>query len=104
MDMLNANHRPQWESRRRTDLVLKIVRGKMTVEEASRIHQVSAVEINCWIEEALHVVEASLEHYPRIVLDLYERRIAALQAEYIDTVQKRDAFREYYRRMSQTSE
>lgn len=99
MGAIDRNDTTEWDSRRKTDLVVKIVRRRISVEEASRIHHISADEINCWLEEAIQIIEASLGRYPRIINDLYERRIEALQLEYIDAIQKRDAFKEYCRRM-----
>lgn len=103
MGAIDTKDASKWDKGRKLDLVVMIVRGKLSVDEASRIHQISAHEINQWIEEAVQVIEAALGSYPRIVLDLYEKRIAALQLEYIDAVQKRDAFKEYYRRLSNSN-
>lgn len=51
---------PQWTPKERSELVLKILRGDVTIDQASTMAGVSAEEISQWKEQALQGFEKKL--------------------------------------------
>ena len=50
----------RWTARRKSALVLEILQGKTTVEEASRAYDLPPSELETWIEDAKRGMENAL--------------------------------------------
>ncbi|MFM1863878.1 MAG: hypothetical protein RLZ26_2400 [Pseudomonadota bacterium] len=60
MSMTMDENIKRWTAKRKTALVIEIIRGKTTVAEASRSFDLSPSEIEGWVEDANRGMENSL--------------------------------------------
>lgn len=72
----------RWTVRRKSVLVMDIIQGKTTIEEASRAFDLPISEIEHWIEEGKRGLENALRVNPLDVKEQYERQIKDLQQAY----------------------
>ena len=54
----------RWTAKRKTALVVKIIRGKTTVADASRAYDISPSEIEGWVDDAKRGMENALRANP----------------------------------------
>lgn len=55
----------RWTARRRRELILSIIKGSTSVQEAARKHDLTVAEIEQWIDRAMDGMENSLRTKPR---------------------------------------
>ena len=55
----------RWTAKRKTQLVLEILKGKTTVAEAARCYDLKPSEIQSWVDEGIKGIENSLRARPR---------------------------------------
>ena len=72
----------RWSAKRKSALVLEIIRGKTTVAEASRQFDLTPSELESWVEQAKAGMENALRAKPQDVRQQYEKQISQLQAAY----------------------
>lgn len=72
----------RWTAKRKSALVLDIIKGKTTVSEASRQYDLSPSEVEDWIDHATAGMENALKAKPDDVREQYERQIKDLQEAY----------------------
>jgi len=72
----------RWTVRRKSTLVLDIIQGKTTIQEASQTYDVSIEQIEHWVEDGKRGLENGLRMNPLYVKEQYERRIKDLQQAY----------------------
>ena len=72
----------RWTARRKTALVLDIIRGKTTVAEASRAYDLTPSEVESWVEDGKKGMENALKANPLDIHSQYERQIKDLQEAY----------------------
>ena len=82
MSMVMYEEFKRWTSKRKTALVLEIIQGKTTVDEASRAFDVPPSEIETWVEEGKKGMENALRTKPLEVKEQYERQLKELQEAY----------------------
>ena len=64
----------RWTARRKSALVLEIIRGKTTVAEASRQFDLPPAELESWVEDGKRGMENALRAKPEDVREQYERQ------------------------------
>lgn len=72
----------RWTAKRKSALVLDIIRGKTTVAEASRSYDLSPSEIEEWVDDGKRGMENALRAKPQDVREQYERQLKDLQEAY----------------------
>ncbi len=65
----------RWTAKRKTQLVLKILKGKTTVAEAARRYDLKPSEIQAWLDEGIRGMENSLRARPRDIREQYEVKL-----------------------------
>lgn len=69
----------RWTAKRRTHLVLSIIRGETTVEKAAREYGLKVQQVQHWYDEFLSGGENSLRSRPREEQERKEREIRKLK-------------------------
>jgi transposase-like protein len=72
----------RWTARRKSALILEIIRGKTTVAEAARQFDLSPAEIEAWIDQGKAGMENALRAKPEDVREQYEKQLKDLQEAY----------------------
>jgi transposase-like protein len=72
----------RWTARRKSALVLEIVRGKTTVSESSRQFDLSPSEIESWTDQAKAGMEKALKARPEDIREQCQTQLKALQEAY----------------------
>ena len=70
----------RWTARRKSALVLEIIRGKTTVAEASRQYDLQPSEVEEWIDQAKAGTENALRAKPEDVREQYQRQLKDLRS------------------------
>ena len=65
----------RWTAKRKTQLVLEILKGKTTVAEAARRYDLKPSEIQAWLDEGIRGIENSLRARPRDIREQYEAKL-----------------------------
>jgi transposase-like protein len=69
----------RWTAKRRSALVLSIIRGETSVQEAARKHGLTVAEVEEWKEKFLLAAENALRSRPRDEEALREEQIRRLK-------------------------
>ena len=72
----------RWTAKRKSALVIEIVRGKTTVAEASRSYDLAPSEIENWMDDTRKGMENALKANPLDVRQQYEKQLRDLQEAY----------------------
>lgn len=72
----------RWTSKRKSSLVIQILKGQTTIAEAAREFDITPSEIESWIEDAQRGMENALRAKPQDVREQYEQQIKELTAAY----------------------
>lgn len=72
----------RWTAKRKSALVLEILRGQRTISECSREYGLTPSELESWIDEASKGMENALRSNPRDIHDQYEQKINELTSAY----------------------
>jgi hypothetical protein len=88
----------RWTARRRTALVLSILKGELTVEECARRHHLAEAEIEDWKARLLAAAHNALRSRPRDDEAMKDEQIRRLQqkvgALVLDVDQLREALQD----------
>lgn len=71
----------RWTAKRRTELVLEILRGQTTASQAARQHDLKLKDIERWQKDFLNAGENALRSNPRNDLELKQKEIDELYKE-----------------------
>lgn len=82
MSMTMEEDIKRWTARRKSALILEIIRGKTTVAEAARRFDLSPSEIEAWIDQGKAGMENALRAKPEDVREQYEKQLKDLQEAY----------------------
>lgn len=72
----------RWTAKRKSALVLDIIKGKSTVSEASRTYNLPASEVENWVVDGKRGMENALRANPLDIKEQYERQLKQLQEAY----------------------
>lgn len=72
----------RWTSKRKSSLVIQILKGQTSISEASRHYGLTPSELKCWIDDAEKGMENALRSKPKDVREQYEHKITELTAAY----------------------
>ena len=72
----------RWTAKRKSELVMQIFAGQITVAEASRRYDLLQRDIEQWLEDAKAGMENSLRAKPKDVTEQYETQIRELREAY----------------------
>ena len=72
----------RWTAKRKSALVLEIIKGQTSVSEASRKYDLAPSEIEAWVDDAQKGMENALKTNPLDVREQYEKKLKDLQEAY----------------------
>jgi transposase-like protein len=84
----------RWTAKRRTALVLSILKGETSVAEAARKHGLTVAEVEDWQERFLLAAENALRNRPKDEEALKEQQIKKLKQKIGELVLDNDFLRE----------
>ncbi len=84
----------RWTAKRRTALVLAILKGETTVVEAARQHDLTVAEIESWQDRFLVAAENALRNRPKDEEALKDAQIKQLKQKVGELVLDLDILRE----------
>jgi len=84
----------RWTSRRRAALVLSLLKGETSVQEAARKHGLTVAEIEDWKERFLLAAENALRSRPKDEEALKDERIKKLERKIGEMVLDMDILKE----------
>lgn len=87
----------RWTAKRRSALVLSIVRGETSTQEAARKHGLTVAEVEAWKEKALAGMENALRSRPRDEEGLKDEQIKKLKQKVGELVLENDVIKEAMR-------
>jgi transposase-like protein len=87
----------RWTARRRTALVLSILKGEFSMEEGARRHDLTVAEIEDWKERLLVAAHNALRSKPRDEDALKDEQIRRLKQKVGELVLDNDLLREALR-------
>lgn len=90
----NENGIQRWTAKRRAALVVSILRGEVSAQEAARQHGLTVAEVEDWKEKFLAGAENALRSKPRDEEALREEREKRLKAKIGDLVLELDIIKE----------
>lgn len=73
--MRNESTVKRWTAKRKAAVVIDIFKGKTTVAEVARQHDLTVSEVEGWIEEALHSMENGFRARPKDISEQYESEL-----------------------------
>ncbi len=90
----NPEEIQRWTARRRTALVLSILKGEMTVEEVARRHGLAVSEVEDWKLRLLNAAHNALRSRPRDEDALKDEQIRRLKQKVGELILDVDALKE----------
>ena len=84
----------RWTAKRRTALVLQIVKGETSAQEAARKHGLTVAEVEGWLEKGLAAMENQLRSRPHDDEGLKDEEIKRLKQKVGELVLDNDILRE----------
>jgi len=94
MDNENENGIQRWTAKRRSALVISILRGEISAQEAARQHGLTVAEVADWREKFLSGAENALRSKPRDEDSAREDREKRLKAKIGELVLELDILKE----------
>lgn len=91
----------RWTSKRKTALVIQILKGQTTLPEASRLYDLPPSEIQTWIDDAERGMENALRAKPKDVREQYEQKISELTSAYGEAMLENKALKKLQELLSQ---
>ena len=70
-----SNEIRRWTAKRKVQVVMDVLKGKTTVVEVSRQHDLPPAEIERWIDEGVANMENGFRSKPRDIRETYERKL-----------------------------
>lgn len=89
----------RWTARRRSALVLSIIRGETSVQEAARKHGLTVAEVESWQERFLEGAENNLRTRPRDEDAQREEEVRRLKQKVGELVLDNDILKEAVKRV-----
>ncbi len=65
----------RWTAKRKTQVVVEILKGKLTIAEVSRQYDLTPAEVENWIDQAQANIENGFRSKPKDVEQLYEAQL-----------------------------
>jgi len=87
----------RWTAKRRTALVLSIIKGETSVQEAARKHGLKVAEVEEWKEMFFTGAENALRSRPRDEEAMREQEVKRLKQKVGELVMEKDVLREAMR-------
>ena len=87
----------RWTAKRRSSLVLELVRGETTVQEAARKHGLTVAQVENWKEQFLLGAENALRSRPKEEEALKDEQIKKLKQKVGELVLDLDIYKEAMR-------
>ena len=91
----------RWTSKRKSSLVIQILKGQTTISEASRQYDLTPSEIQCWVGDAEKGMENALRSKPKDICDQYELKIKGLTSAYGEAMLENKALKKLQELLSQ---
>jgi len=84
----------RWTAKRRTALILSIIKGETSAQEAARKHGLTVAEVEEWRERFLAAAENALKARPRDEQALRDEQVRKLKQKVGELVLENDVLRE----------
>ena len=84
----------RWTAKRRAALVLRVLKGEISVAEAARPHGLRVAEVENWQDQYLRAAKNGLRRRPKDEEALKEEHIKKLQQKIGELVVENDVLRE----------
>ena len=84
----------RWTAKKRASLVISILKGETTMQEAARKHDLTVAEIEDWKDKFLSAGENALRSRPKDEEELKEEQIRKLKQKVGELVMDLDIIRE----------
>lgn len=91
----------RWTSKRKSALVIELLKGKTTIPEVSRQYSLTPSEVQSWIDDAERGMENALRAKPRDIRDQYEQKIGELTSAYGEAMLENKALKKLQDLLSQ---
>jgi transposase-like protein len=72
----------RWTAKRKSELVVEIIRGKTTVAETSRTYDRAPLDVESWVEDGRKGMKSALKANPLDVRQQHEKQLRNLQEAY----------------------
>ena len=90
----NLENVQRWTAKRRMALVLQVVKGETSAQEAARRHGLTVAEVERWIEQGLAGMENQLRSRPRDDAALRDEEVKRLKQKVGELVLDNDILQE----------
>ena len=91
----------RWTSKRKSSLVIQILKGETTISEASRQYDLTPSELQCWVNDAEKGIENALRSKPKDIREQYEHKITELTAAYGEAMLENKALKKLQELLNQ---
>ena len=91
----------RWTSKRKSSLVIQILKGETTISEASRQYDLTPSELQCWVKDAEKGMENALRWKPKDIREQYEHKITELTAAYGEAMLENKALKKLQELLNQ---
>lgn len=86
----------RWTAKRKSNLVLSIIKGQMTCSSAAREYDLPLSEIESWVSEAHSGMENALRAKPRDIKAQYEAKLNELTSAYGEAMLENKALKKLH--------
>lgn len=93
--MMMEEAKKRWTAKRKSALVLEVLKGKLSVSEASRRHDLCPSEIESWLDDAARGMENALRAKPRDIREEYEQKLKEVTEAYGEAMLENKILKKY---------
>ena len=72
----------RWTAKRKASLVVEVLQGKISINQAARQYDLQPSELESWVSEAQRGMENALRAKPKDIREQYEGELHELKAAY----------------------
>lgn len=86
----------RWTAKRKSALVMDIIKGSISISNASRQHDISPSELESWVDDARRGMENALRAKPKDIREQYEEKIKELTSAYGEAMLENKILKKYH--------
>ena len=91
----------RWTSKRKSSLVIQILKGETAISEASRQYDLTPSELQCWVNDAHKGMENALRSKPKDIREQYEYKTTELTTAYGEAMLENKALKKLQELLNQ---
>lgn len=92
----------RWTSKRKSALVLQILQGSTSINEAAREHGLLASELEDWVQDAKAGMENALRAKPKDIHEQYEAKLKDMTSAYGEAMLENKALKKLQALLDET--